>query len=283
MSDSNFTKITVIELLVFLFVFCCCFLLSFEVYSTQKETYQFYYLSNFQRCKQQAIFISCPSAWSLNWFNWSLKSHNSCADHKNSVKSVHWQSVSLLQLTLFTRKLVEGCLTGHKVKDFKLLYAEKQHVCVSNSKIICSVKTVKLWLYHYQANGTASDLPCSGRKLTTQQHHCHTSAEQISASKSHCCMLHHSKTEKNMFWYCHELSVWARHMLYLNYEMQMPSHDRHVWWPHTVLSWVIFFKWPHADRRGGGNYLWQWYHFLTCLSTGTIEIEWHFFCSKFVT
>ena len=169
MSDSNFTKITVTELLVFLFAFCCCFLLSFEVYSTQKETYQFYYLSNFQRCKQQAIVffsISCPSAWSLNW---SSKSHNSCADHKNSVKnkSVHWQSVSLLQLTLFTRKLVEGCLTlvtGQKVKDFKLLYAEKQNVCVCNSKIICSVKTGKLWLYHYQANGNASDLPCSGCK-----------------------------------------------------------------------------------------------------------------------
>ena len=124
-------------------------------------------------------------------------------------------------------------------------------------------------------------------------HHCHTSAEQISASKSHCCLLYLSKTENNMFWYCPELSVWARHIYKIVdtcfiWIMRCRCQATiNMCGGHTQYWAGSFLKWPHADRKGGGNYdyyLWQWYHFLTCLSTETTQIEWlFFFCSNFVT
>ena len=76
-----------------------------------------------------------------SWVHWSLKpegmtlstvlavSQNSCAGHKNGVKSLHWQYVLLLPFISSIWKL-DGCRAHHRIKGFQpVVFWKVQHLC----------------------------------------------------------------------------------------------------------------------------------------------------------
>ena len=72
-------------------------------------------------------------------------------------------------------------------------------------------ESIELWLLRYQTTGTLSDPAAllTNDPTPGSLHHCHTPAEQISASNSHCW--HHPRTEnENKFACCLEPFARAR-------------------------------------------------------------------------
>ena len=81
------------------------------------------------------------------------------ADHENGVTSVILQSVLLLPLILYERKLLERFLARRKITGFEQL----AHVLESGTSASATGRqfgvprqTVRLWLHRYQTTGTVS-------------------------------------------------------------------------------------------------------------------------------
>ena len=105
---------------------------------------------------------------------------NLCADKKNGVKSVHYQSQCLVFATHFIQKKASGRmhLTSQNQRFRAVGMMEKERMRLQQQDNLECQNTVRLWLHHYRQLEWFPTSPTVGTPINDlaagSLHHCHT-------------------------------------------------------------------------------------------------------------